>query len=81
MHHTKLIIVLPQKLTLCLSRASFTKFFANHAHLAVSSFLEAICAKVPELIKKEKMGDRVQGEPDLSGKIVQGDLKPHSTYL
>ena len=24
--------------------------------------------------EKEKMGDGVQGEPDLSGKIVQGDL-------
>jgi len=61
MHHTKLITALPQKLTLCLSRASI--------------------AKVPKLMEKEKMGDRVQGEPDLSGKIVQGNLKPHSTYL
>jgi len=38
-------------------------------------YLEAIRAKVPELVEKEKMGDGVQGEPDLSGKIVQGDLE------
>jgi hypothetical protein len=38
-------------------------------------YLEAIRAKVPELVEKEKMGEGVQGEPDLSGKIVQGDLE------
>jgi hypothetical protein len=37
-------------------------------------YLEAIRAKVPELVEKEKTGDGVQGEPDLSGKIVQGDI-------
>jgi hypothetical protein len=26
-------------------------------------------------MEKEKMGEGVQGEPDLSGKIVQGDLE------
>jgi hypothetical protein len=26
-------------------------------------------------VEREKMGDGVQGEPDLSGKIVQGDLE------
>ncbi|KIM72136.1 hypothetical protein PILCRDRAFT_16417 [Piloderma croceum F 1598] len=31
MHHTKPIIVSLRKLTSCLSRASFTKFFADHA--------------------------------------------------
>src|ERR1700683_953827 len=35
-------------------------------------YLEAICSKVPDLVQKEKMG--VQGELDLSDKIVQGDL-------
>jgi len=38
-------------------------------------YLEAIRSKVPELVEKEKMGDGVQGEPDLPGKIVQGDLE------
>jgi PHO85 cyclin-5 len=38
-------------------------------------YLEAICTKIPKLIKKEKMGNGVQGELDLSGKIVQGDLE------
>jgi hypothetical protein len=57
-----------------------TRYFVDHAHLGVSSrpqcYLEAIRAKVLELVEKEKekTGDRVQGEPDLSGKIVQGDL-------
>src|ERR1700683_4796079 len=37
-------------------------------------YLEAIHSKVPDLIQKEKMGEGVQGELDLSGKIVQGDL-------
>ena len=27
-------------------------------------YLKAIRAKVPELVEKEKMGDRIQGEPD-----------------
>jgi hypothetical protein len=35
-------------------------------------YLKAIHAKVPELVEREKTGDGVQGEPDLSGKIVQG---------
>ena len=38
-------------------------------------YLEAIRAKVPELVEKEKMGQGIQGEPDLSGKIIQGDLE------
>jgi len=38
-------------------------------------YLKAICAKVPKLVNRYKMGDRVQGEPDLSGKIVQDDLE------
>ena len=38
-------------------------------------YLEAIRTKIPELVEKEKMGNGVQGEPDLSGKIVPGDLK------
>jgi len=42
---------------------------------SVLCYLEAICAKVPELVEREKMGDGVQGEPELSGKIVQGDLE------
>ncbi|KIM72075.1 hypothetical protein PILCRDRAFT_16467 [Piloderma croceum F 1598] len=29
----------------------------------------------PEFFEREKMRDRVQGEPDLSGNIVQGDLE------
>jgi hypothetical protein len=29
-------------------------------------YLEAICTKIPELVEKEKIGDGVQGEPDLS---------------
>ena len=37
-------------------------------------YLEAIHSMVPDLIQKEKMGEGVQGELDLSGKIVQGDL-------
>ena len=37
-------------------------------------YLKAIHAKVPELVKRQKMEDAVQGELDLSGKIVQGDL-------
>jgi hypothetical protein len=37
-------------------------------------YLEAIHSKVPDLVQKEKMGEGVQGELDLSGKIVQGDL-------
>jgi hypothetical protein len=37
-------------------------------------YLEAIHAKVPELVEREKTGDGVQGELDLSGKIVQGDV-------
>jgi hypothetical protein len=31
--------------------------------------------KIPELVEKENMGDGVQGEPDLSDNIVQGDLE------
>ena len=38
-------------------------------------YLEAICSKAPLLMGKEKMGEGVQEEPDLSGKIVQGDLE------
>jgi len=38
-------------------------------------YLEAIHAKIPELVEKEKRGVRIQGEPDLSEKIVQGDLE------
>jgi hypothetical protein len=38
-------------------------------------YLEAIRANVPELVEREKIGDGVQGEPDLSGKIAQGDLE------
>jgi hypothetical protein len=38
-------------------------------------YLEAIRGKVPLLVEKEKMGEGVQGEPDLSSKIVQGDLE------
>jgi hypothetical protein len=38
-------------------------------------YLEAIREKIPELVEKEKRGVRVQGEPDLSAKIVQGDLE------
>jgi hypothetical protein len=34
-----------------------------------------IHAKVPKLVEKEKMGQGVQGELDLSGKIIQGDLE------
>jgi len=37
-------------------------------------YLEVIHMNVPELVEKEKMGVGVQGDPDLSGKIVQGDL-------
>lgn len=38
-------------------------------------YLEAIRSKVPELVEQEKMGNGVQGEPDLSDKIVQGDIE------
>jgi hypothetical protein len=38
-------------------------------------YLKAICAKVPKLIEKDKMGEGVQGELDLSGNFVQGDLE------
>lgn len=38
-------------------------------------YLEAIRTKIPQLVEKEKMGEGIQGEPDLSGKIVQGDLE------
>jgi len=37
-------------------------------------YLEAIRSKVSDLVQKEKMREGVQGELDLSGKIVQGDL-------
>ena len=37
-------------------------------------YLESIHSKVPDLIQKEKMGEGVQGDMDLSGKIVQDDL-------
>jgi hypothetical protein len=51
----------------------------NLALLAASCrqhcYLEAIRAEVPELVEKDKMGDGVQGEPDLSGKIVQDNLE------
>jgi PHO85 cyclin-5 len=38
-------------------------------------YLEAIRSKVPLLVDKEKMGEGVLGELDLSGKIVLGNLK------
>ena len=38
-------------------------------------YLEAIRAKVPELVEKEKNGTGVQGEVELSHRIVQGDLE------
>ena len=38
-------------------------------------YLEAIRAKVPELVQKEKSGEGVNGELDLSGRITQGDLE------
>lgn len=38
-------------------------------------YLEAIRPKVPELVRKEKIGDGVQGEPDLTDRIVQGDIE------
>lgn len=38
-------------------------------------YLEAIRPKVPQLVEKEKIGDGVQGEPDLTNRIVQGDLE------
>jgi PHO85 cyclin-5 len=38
-------------------------------------YLKAIRSKVPKLVEKEKIGVGVQREPDLSGKIVWGDLK------
>jgi hypothetical protein len=38
-------------------------------------YLKAIRSKVPELVEKVKMGVGVRGEPDLSGKIIQGDLE------
>jgi hypothetical protein len=78
-HRTKPIIVSLRKPTSCLSRASFTDFFVDRALLAASCrqhcYLEAIRAEVPELVEKDKMGDGVQGEPDLSGKIVQDNLE------
>jgi PHO85 cyclin-5 len=64
-----------------------TRYFVDHAHLGVSSrpqcYLEAIRAKVLELVEKEKekTGDRVQGEPNLSGKIVQGDINAEGLSL
>ena len=41
----------------------------------LQAYLEAIRAKVPELVEKEEIGEGVQGEVGLSNKIVQGDLK------
>jgi hypothetical protein len=41
-------------------------------------YLEAICAKVPELIEKEKMGDGVQGEPDIWERLSKATSKPRS---
>ena len=38
-------------------------------------YLKAIRSNVPQLIKKEKTGHGVQREPDLTDRIVQGDLK------
>jgi hypothetical protein len=38
-------------------------------------YLEAIRSKVPELVQKEKIGDGVQGEPDLTDRFVSGDLE------
>ncbi|KAF7983642.1 hypothetical protein HWV62_20588 [Athelia sp. TMB] len=38
-------------------------------------YLEAIRAKVPELVEKEKNGTSIQGEVDISHQIVQGDLE------
>jgi PHO85 cyclin-5 len=55
--------VLPQ------SRMSRSVLQATLCHL------EAICAKVPEHIEKEKIGEGAQGGADLSGNIVQGDLE------
>jgi hypothetical protein len=59
MHHTKLIIVLPHKLTLCLSRALFMKFFTDLAHLTVSSrwlcaILRQFVPRDPSLLRKRK---------------------------
>ena len=47
--------VLPQS---CMSRS------------VLQAYLEAIRAKVPKLIEKEEIGERVQGEAGLSNKIV-----------
>jgi hypothetical protein len=38
-------------------------------------YLEAIRPKVLELVEKEKIGDGVHDEPDLTDRIVQGDLE------
>ena len=38
-------------------------------------YLEAIRSKVPQLVEKEKAGHGVQGEPDLTDRIVQGNLE------
>ncbi|KZP34733.1 hypothetical protein FIBSPDRAFT_1035709 [Athelia psychrophila] len=38
-------------------------------------YLEAIRSKVPELVEKEKNGTGVQGEIDLTYRVVQGDLE------
>ena len=38
-------------------------------------YLEAIRAKVPELVQKEKNGEGVHGELDLNGRIIKGDLE------
>ena len=37
-------------------------------------YLKVIRVKILGLVEKERTGDGVQGEPDLFGKIVQGDL-------
>ena len=43
--------------------------------------LEVICAKVPELVEKKKMGEGIQSEQDLLHKIVQGDQLTIQVWL
>jgi len=50
------------------------KCFMHEVLQMALCYLEAIHSKVPDLVQKEKMGEGVQGELDLLGKIVQGDL-------
>lgn len=47
-------------------------------------YLEAIRAKVPELVRKEQAGEGVRGEPDVSSRIVpatESELKQEEEYL